>query len=119
VVCCFHEGKSQAWKALNPNALHQMRACSEVCKGGFHALPKWEAREAPELMSRPTIPVCDQCGKQKGPSNRWFVAYIDSQYFSLWPNQKANPAEGVVQIDLCGEACAQKALAQWMEKQKA
>jgi hypothetical protein len=82
-------------------------------------------------MSRPTIPVCDQCGKLKGPSNRWFIA-VEANLpaypgatrplhgLSVFPatmQESGYDFENV--IDLCGESCAQKALAQWMQKQKA
>lgn len=79
-------------------------------------------------MSRPTIPVCDQCGKAKGPSNRWFVG-VEAQVpayphehgpfsaFTVFPFKTGIEYENYK--DLCGEACAQKALAQWMQKQKA
>ena len=69
-------------------------------------------------MSRPVIPTCDQCGKLKGPSNRWYVAIERKESFELQTSEAAGDLPAL-SIDLCGEECAQKRMAQWMKRQQA
>ena len=72
-------------------------------------------------MSLPTIPVCDQCGKQKGPSNRWFILLESRRRFELFesscPSDLIEPHEDDIVLDLCGEECVHKQMVQWMKKQ--
>lgn len=62
---------------------------------------------------------CDYCEKLKGESNHWWLFWTKSEAgffrFSTWDDVSAEK-EGVEHI--CGQACAGKALAKWMESQQ-
>jgi hypothetical protein len=66
----------------------------------------------------PTPYVCDYCGAQKRETNHWWLLrrYTSDgqEVFELasWNEHAAAAAEGVEHI--CGQECAQKALAKYM-----
>jgi hypothetical protein len=68
-------------------------------------------------MARLPAPyVCDYCGVQKRESNHWWFSYkISASFpqFSLraWDDERAS--QGDVE-HICGQECAQKALAKYM-----
>lgn len=72
-------------------------------------------------MARPSIVTCEQCGRTKGPSNRWFVELAEKYGYILYPSEEA-PVEAFKTdqpwADLCGEQCAQLRLSQWMHRQR-
>lgn len=76
-------------------------------------------------MSRSTTITCDQCGKVKGESNRWWVRIDESIGIGVFGFRIiaaadhagiSPPISSAIIADLCGEACAQQALAKWMKE---
>lgn len=67
-------------------------------------------------MKLPWPYVCDYCGKQKGAANHWWMRLASSAHFSLhkWDEEAAD--DGEVE-HICGQECATKAMAKWMEAQ--
>jgi hypothetical protein len=72
------------------------------------------------LMTVVTV-VCDVCGRKKGETNHWFKAKAGSVGFRVWPAGGAPSELSNLETrrDLCGAACVNKALNNWMEKQRA
>jgi hypothetical protein len=71
-------------------------------------------------MKLPAPYKCDYCGKQKGETNHWWLALADlageCSVFQLtpWSESVANTQK---REDICGQECATKAMAKWMEAQ--
>ena len=67
-------------------------------------------------MKLPTPYKCDYCGKQKGDANHWWLSFLGDgmMYLRPWHNVTADDP-GVEHI--CGQECATKAMAKWMEAQ--
>jgi hypothetical protein len=58
--------------------------------------------------------ICDQCGKEKGQVNHWYVAWltIGDHFLEIapWPTSQHFPGAA----HLCGQNCASILLARWM-----
>ena len=75
-------------------------------------------------MSTTLIVQCDVCKKAKGEVNHWFLAFLVARIragenftcieFMAWDPQYAAEKDT---IHLCGQACAQKLLDEFLGKQ--
>lgn len=65
-------------------------------------------------MSAETVYHCDVCGVQKGVVNHWWIAFRgQSIRFCRWTEREANRVPG---LHLCGQACAQKLLDEFLSE---
>lgn len=74
-------------------------------------------------MFLPNPIACDVCKTIKQPSNHWFYSITNrGNAFALWPwddfADNPSPEDRHAVIHLCGQACAVKKLAEWMNQQK-
>ena len=68
-------------------------------------------------MSSPNRPECDVCGAVKRDTNHWFLCGGDGSIFKVLAAADAKARTTRMLQDICGEACAHKALSQWMDKE--
>ena len=59
---------------------------------------------------------CDYCGKLKGEANHWWLRNTGASHFSLHRWDEDAVEDGAFE-HICGQECATKAMAKWMEAQ--
>ena len=58
-----------------------------------------------------------RCGVEKKQSNHWFVIRTTKQVFECWPFEAVAVMDGMHPV--CGQACVQRMLEQWMQESDA
>lgn len=60
--------------------------------------------------------TCDQCGTQKKDTNHWWVMSIGlgNAHLMLWDQTNEDFLNGNTALHLCGEACVQKKVSEFM-----
>jgi hypothetical protein len=58
---------------------------------------------------------CDMCGRERGESNHYLLAFFEGESIRLAPWRDGDAAQADVS-HLCGSACATRKLAEWVDK---
>lgn len=63
--------------------------------------------------------TCDCCGVAKKDTNHWFIARVgDAFHLYPWTYMNGVMDDGIRILFLCGDACATKAMAEFMSELK-